>query len=82
MTNLHGEYVTLHIICVRGKLDGNLTSLLNIYGCSVDSCDLVGFGCFTGLITKVVINFDATALMQLALSTITLQLLFLIFVQV
>jgi len=42
MTNIYGEYVTLHIICVCGKLDWNLTSLLNIYGCSVDPCDLVG----------------------------------------
>jgi len=42
MTNIHGEYVTPHIICVRGKLDKNLTSLLNTFGCSVDQCDLIG----------------------------------------
>jgi len=42
---------------------------------------LYGFGCFTGFIPKVVIKFDATALMQLPLS-ITLQFLLSIFVQV
>jgi len=42
MTNIHREHVTSHIICVRGKLNDDLTSLLNIYGCSVDPRDLVG----------------------------------------
>ena len=79
MTNIHREYATPHIICVRGKLDENLTSFMNIYGCSVDPYNLVGV---IGLIPKVVINFNAMALMQLPLSTISLQLLFLIFVQV
>jgi len=41
MTNIHRDYVTPHIICIRGKLDKNLTSLLNINGCSVDPRDLV-----------------------------------------
>jgi len=42
MINIHWEYVTPHIICVRGKLNENLISLLSIYGRSVDSCNLVG----------------------------------------
>jgi len=42
MINIHGEYVTPHIICVCAKLDGYLTSPLNIYGCSIDPCDFVG----------------------------------------
>jgi len=42
MTNIQREYVTLHVIYAREKLDGNLTSLLNIYGCSVVPYNLVG----------------------------------------
>jgi len=41
MTNIHREYVT-HVICVRDKLNENLTSLLYIYGCSVEPCYLAG----------------------------------------
>jgi len=82
MTSIHREYVALHVICVRGKLDENLTSLLNFYKCSVDPCNLVGIWMLHRFIPKVVINFDATTLMRLSPSTITLQLLFPIFVQV
>jgi len=42
MTNIYREYITPHVICVCGKLDENLASLLHIYGCSIDPCYLVG----------------------------------------
>ena len=42
MINIHREYVTLHIICVRNKLDENSISFLNVNRCSTDQCDLVG----------------------------------------
>jgi len=41
MTNIHREYATPHVICMCGKLNENMTSLLNIYGCSVNSHELV-----------------------------------------
>jgi len=68
-----------HVICVRGKLNGHLTSLLSIYECSVDHVTLWMIHRF---IPNAVINFDAWTLMQLSLATITLQLLFSLFVHV
>ena len=64
MTNIYREYVTPHIICIHDKLNRNLISLLNIYECSVD---LREFECFTSFISNMVINFNATVLMQLPL---------------